>query len=390
MLVVFASAYQINCGPVAPAEQKRSGTLWVFAPGAHQATNECDPLLSMHETKEKEARFVVELKHISKVFQTNDGDFQALKDVNLQIPDGEIYGIIGMSGAGKSTLVRCINYLEVPTEGSVVIDGKELGSLTEKGLREERKSIGMIFQHFNLLQQKNVIDNVSFPLRINGVNKKDAHKRAAELLEIVGLADKANSYPVQLSGGQQQRVAIARALAGNPKILLCDEATSALDPQTTKSILELLKNINEKYGITIVIITHQMAVVREICSHVAVISKGHIVENGEVSEVFSRPKTKEARELIMLESGENTWYNESSEDDNCVRIVFTENSAYEPVISNMIKKFNCDVSIYQADTKKINGKTTGEMIIGLPKDEELSRQLKSYLTEKGIIVEEAR
>lgn len=333
---------------------------------------------------------IIQLKNISKTFVTDKGEFKALEDINLDISRGSIYGIIGMSGAGKSTLVRCINYLEVPTEGAVVIDGKELGSLTEKGLREERKSIGMIFQHFNLLQQKNVIDNVSFPLRINGVNKKDAHKRAAELLEIVGLADKANSYPVQLSGGQQQRVAIARALAGNPKILLCDEATSALDPQTTKSILELLKNINEKYGITIVIITHQMAVVREICSHVAVISKGHIVENGEVSEVFSRPKTKEARELIMLESGENTWYNESSEDDNCVRIVFTENSAYEPVISNMIKKFNCDVSIYQADTKKINGKTTGEMIIGLPKDEELSRQLKSYLTEKGIIVEEAR
>ena len=333
---------------------------------------------------------IIQLKNISKTFVTDKGEFKALENVSLDISRGSIYGIIGMSGAGKSTLVRCINYLEVPTEGSVVIDGKELGSLTEKGLREERKSIGMIFQHFNLLQQKNVIDNVSFPLRINGVNKKDAHKRAAEILEIVGLADKANSYPVQLSGGQQQRVAIARALAGNPKILLCDEATSALDPQTTKSILELLKNINEKYGITIVIITHQMAVVREICSHVAVISKGHIVENGEVSEVFSRPKTKEARELIMLESGDNTWYNESSEDDNCVRIVFTENSAYEPVISNMIKKFNCDVSIYQADTKKINGKTTGEMIIGLPKDEKLSRQLKDYLTEKGIIVEEAR
>lgn len=333
---------------------------------------------------------IIQLKNISKTFVTDKGEFKALENVSLDISRGSIYGIIGMSGAGKSTLVRCINYLEVPTEGDVVIDGKELGSLTEKGLREERKSIGMIFQHFNLLQQKNVIDNVSFPLRINGVNKKDAHKRAAELLEIVGLADKANSYPVQLSGGQQQRVAIARALAGNPKILLCDEATSALDPQTTKSILELLKNINEKYGITIVIITHQMAVVREICSHVAVISKGHIVENGEVSDVFSRPKTKEARELIMLESGDNTWYNESSEDDNCVRIVFTENSAYEPVISNMIKKFNCDVSIYQADTKKINGKTTGEMIIGLPKDEELSRQLKDYLTEKGIIVEEAR
>ena len=333
---------------------------------------------------------IIQLKNISKTFVTDKGEFKALEDINLDISRGSIYGIIGMSGAGKSTLVRCINYLEVPTEGAVVIDGKELGSLTEKGLREERKSIGMIFQHFNLLQQKNVIDNVSFPLRINGVNKKDAHKRAAELLEIVGLADKANSYPDQLSGGQQQRVAIARALAGNPKILLCDEATSALDPQTTKSILELLKNINEKYGITIVIITHQMAVVREICSHVAVISKGHIVENGEVSDVFSRPKTKEARELIMLESGDNTWYNESSEDDNCVRIVFTENSAYEPVISNMIKKFNCDVSIYQADTKKINGKTTGEMIIGLPKDKELSRQLKDYLTEKGIIVEEAR
>ena len=327
---------------------------------------------------------IIQLKNISKTFVTDKGEFKALEDINLDISRGSIYGIIGMSGAGKSTLVRCINYLEVPTEGAVVIDGKELGSLTEKGLREERKSIGMIFQHFNLLQQKNVIDNVSFPLRINGVNKKDAHKRAAELLEIVGLADKANSYPVQLSGGQQQRVAIARALAGNPKILLCDEATSALDPQTTKSILELLKNINEKYGITIVIITHQMAVVREICSHVAVISKGHIVENGEVSEVFSRPKTKEARELIMLESGENTWYNESSEDDNCVRIVFTENSAYEPVISNMIKKFNCDVSIYQADTKKINGKTTGEMIIGLPKDEELADSLRTILRKRAL------
>lgn len=207
---------------------------------------------------------MITLKNVSKTYETKDGTVHALQDVSLTINKGDIFGIIGMSGAGKSTLVRCLNFLERPTSGTVEIEGKDLSALSEKELRMERRGIAMIFQHFNLLMQKNVMDNVCFPLRIAGVSKADARKRAKELLEIVGLSDKAKAYPIQLSGGQKQRVAIARALASNPKILLCDEATSALDPQTTKSILALLKEINEKYGITIVIITHEMAVVREI------------------------------------------------------------------------------------------------------------------------------
>ena len=229
------------------------------------------------------------IEKVRKSFDTKDGVVEALKDVNLNIDSGDIYGIIGMSGAGKSTLVRCMNFLEVPTEGQVLIDGKALGDLTEKELRKQREEIGMIFQHFNLLMQKSVIDNVCFPLYIKGKKKAEARKRAAELLEIVGLGDRQNAYPAQLSGGQKQRVAIARALASDPKILLCDEATSALDPQTTSSILELLKKINKQFGITIVIITHQMSVVREICTHVAIMYEGEVVEKGLVADIFANP-----------------------------------------------------------------------------------------------------
>ena len=229
------------------------------------------------------------IEKVRKSFDTKDGVVEALKDVNLNIDSGDIYGIIGMSGAGKSTLVRCMNFLEVPTEGQVLIDGKALGDLTEKELRKQREEIGMIFQHFNLLMQKSVIDNVCFPLYIKGKKKAEARKRAAELLEIVGLGDRQNAYPAQLSGGQKQRVAIARALASDPKILLCDEATSALDPQTTSSILELLKKINRQFGITIVIITHQMSVVREICTHVAIMYEGEVVEKGLVADIFANP-----------------------------------------------------------------------------------------------------
>ena len=229
------------------------------------------------------------IEKVRKSFDTKDGVVEALKDVNLNIDSGDIYGIIGMSGAGKSTLVRCMNFLEIPTEGQVLIDGKALGDLTEKELRKQREEIGMIFQHFNLLMQKSVIDNVCFPLYIKGKKKAEARKRAAELLEIVGLGDRQNAYPAQLSGGQKQRVAIARALASDPKILLCDEATSALDPQTTSSILELLKKINRQFGITIVIITHQMSVVREICTHVAIMYEGEVVEKGLVADIFANP-----------------------------------------------------------------------------------------------------
>lgn len=245
------------------------------------------------------------IDHVSKTFENSEIQVHALHDINLNIDSGDIYGIIGMSGAGKSTLVRCLNYLEVPTEGHVYIGGKDLGTLSESELRRERSKISMIFQHFNLLMQKNVIDNVCFPLIIKGVKKKAAREKARELLKIVELSDKEKAYPAQLSGGQKQRVAIARALASEPEILLCDEATSALDPRTTSSILSLLKQINQDMGITIVIITHQMTVVREICNKVAILEQGHLVEHGDVTQVFLNPGTKAAKRLLKYEEADS-------------------------------------------------------------------------------------
>ena len=297
---------------------------------------------------------------------------------------------LSKSGAGKSTLVRCLNFLERPTEGEVLVGGKDLSTLTEKELRKQRQEIAMIFQHFNLLMQKNVIDNICFPLLLRGEKKADARRRAMELLKLVDLEEKANAYPSQLSGGQKQRVAIARALASDPKILLCDEATSALDPQTTASILALLKDINEKFGITIVIITHQMAVIREICKHVAILNHGVLVEEGEV---FNHPKSEAARELILGDISENQWNGETRQkervlEDKCLRIVFTENSAFEPVIANMILKFGVPVNILKADTKNVGGIAKGEMILGLPEGHELQEQIKAYMVEKGLEIEE--
>lgn len=244
---------------------------------------------------------IIRVENISKTFQASNGQVEAVKNITFSIEKGDIFGIIGLSGAGKSTLVRCLNLLERPNEGNIYIDGKNLMELSQRELRRERQDIGMIFQHFNLLMQRNVVDNVCFPLEIAGVRKKEARRRAMELLETVGLSDKAKAYPAQLSGGQKQRVAIARVLANNPKILLCDEATSALDPQTTKSILNLLKEINQNYGITIVVITHEMAVVREICSKVAVLEHGSLVEQGTVEKIFRAPKTEAAKRLILNE-----------------------------------------------------------------------------------------
>ena len=332
------------------------------------------------------------IQNVSKTYSTKDGNVQALKNVNLSIEQGDIYGIIGMSGAGKSTLVRCINYLEEPTEGKIFIKGKELGSFSKKELRKQREDIGMIFQHFNLLMQKSVLENICFPLYIHGKKKTDARKRAKELLEIVGLSDKAKAYPAQLSGGQKQRVAIARALASNPKILLCDEATSALDPQTTASILDLLKEINQKFGITIVIITHQMSVVREICSHVAIMKSGEVVEDGKVSEIFTHPKSDVARELISRDLGndiENTGKVAAkiSKGKN-VRIVFSENSSFEPVIANMILQFNEPVNILKANTKNVGGVAKGEMILGFQEDSNNVEKMKEYLIERGLEIEE--
>ena len=336
---------------------------------------------------------MIEVQELCKTFETDEGKVEALQNITLSIRAGEIYGIIGMSGAGKSTLVRCLNYLERPTSGTVSIEGKDLGALSEAELRKTRREISMIFQHFNLLMQKNVIDNICFPLVIGGMKKKEARKKAQELLEIVGLSEKASAYPAQLSGGQKQRVAIARALTVNPKILLCDEATSALDPRTTQSILQLLKEINKNYGITIVIITHEMSVVREICSHVAIIGEGHLVEQGRVSDIFAHPKTPEAKELILKGSGTDRRTLEDQQRElmkgkSCIRIVFSVNSSFEPVIANMVLKFGQPINILRADTKNVEGIARGEMILSLPDDRDMQEEMKAYLTERGLAVEE--
>lgn len=342
----------------------------------------------------------ITVSHLTKTFEQKGQTVEALRDVSLTIENGSIYGIIGMSGAGKSTLVRCFNYLEKPTSGEVCVEGRNLGTLSEKQLRAQRGSIAMIFQHFNLLMQKNVLDNVCFPMRLQGKKKKEARQRAMELLKTVDLEEKAAAYPAQLSGGQKQRVAIARALASEPKILLCDEATSALDPQTTASILALLKEINRKLGITIVIITHQMSVIREICSHVAIIEKGSLVESGRVEEIFAHPKSRAGRELILKdlpEGGtaemEGPWQGERRQRerlaaDKKLRVVFSENSAFEPLIANMVLKFGAPVNILRADTKNVAGVAKGEMILGLPQEKKLQREMEQYLQEKGLEIEE--
>ncbi len=330
---------------------------------------------------------IIEIKNLTKKFEVEGHVITALDGVSLSIEKGDVFGIIGMSGAGKSTLVRSINYLEKPSEGVVLIDGVNLEDLSEKELRKERSRIGMIFQNFNLLEQKNVIDNVCFPLEIAGVKKKDARVRARELLRLVNLEDKEKSYPSQLSGGQKQRVAIARALSTNPQILLCDEATSALDPQTTGSILSLLREINEKFGITIVIITHQMSVVTEVCKKVAIIDSGRLVEEGEVEKIFTNPQSDAAKELI---SGREIRYTplESLDTGRKIRIVFRENSAYEPVIANTILKMQAPLNILRADTRNVNGKAVGEMILGLPEGEELQNSIIDHIKEAGLTVTE--
>lgn len=333
------------------------------------------------------------IQDVSKTFETKDGSVQALNHVSLSIESGDIYGIIGMSGAGKSTLVRCMNFLEVPSEGKVLIDGKSLSEFSPKELRKEREKIGMIFQHFNLLMQKNVLENVCFPLYIQGKKKAEARAKALELLEIVGLADRAKAYPAQLSGGQKQRVAIARALASDPQILLCDEATSALDPQTTSSILELLQDINQKFGITIVIITHQMSVVREICTHVAIMKDGEVKEQGLVEEIFSHPKSQVAKELISKDSGNDVESKKLTQseiqDGEIVRIVFSENSAFEPVIANLILTFHEPVNILKANTKNVGGVAKGEMILQFMSDSTNVPEMKKFLTERGLEIGEA-
>lgn len=328
---------------------------------------------------------MIELRHLSKTFTTGDGEFQALQDVDLTIQTGDIFGIVGMSGAGKSTLVRCINLLERPTSGQVVIDGQELTALSPKELLGVRRSISMIFQQFNLLMQRTCLRNICFPLEIAGVSAAEAKKRALELLDIVGLPDKADAYPAQLSGGQKQRIAIARALASDPKVLLCDEATSALDPTTTRSILRLVQDINKRLGITVIIITHEMAVVEEICTHVAILERGRMVETGTVEEVFSNPKTDAGRRLVYPEGAQIGQFPVAG----VVRVAFNGGSSYEPLIASLAIDCGVKVNILGADTRNVGGKAFGSMLLGLPSDRGEAAKAMSYLkAQKDVTVEE--
>ena len=317
---------------------------------------------------------MIELRNLSKNFVTADGPVDALKHVNLTIRDGDIYGIIGMSGAGKSTLVRCINMLERPTEGSVVWDGTDLGALPEKQIQQVRHQITMIFQSFNLLMQRNCLENIMLPLKLIHTPRAEARKRAMELLETVGLPDKANSYPAQLSGGQQQRVAIARALATEPEVLLCDEATSALDPKTTHSILELIREINRKMGITVIVITHQMSVVQEICNRVAILENGEVVEEGDVSEVFSNPRANATRNLIYPEMTEGM--NLFSKGGQRLRIIFN-GAVTDPLIARMAMECGIAASIIGASTRSVGDREYGYMLLDIPGEpEDLAKAIR--------------
>ncbi len=327
---------------------------------------------------------MIRLEQVSKTFVQKDKQTEALKNVSLTIEDGSIFGIIGSSGAGKSTLVRCLNLLERPTEGKVYIDDTELTALGSADLRKERRKIGMVFQQFNLLAQRNALKNVCYPLEIAGVGARQAKERAKELLKMVGLEDRMYHYPAQLSGGQKQRVAIARALATEPKYLLCDEATSALDPNTTNSILELLKEINERLGVTIIVITHEMRVVEKICTHVAVLNEGEIIEEGSIQDVFLSPKTKVAQEMIYPKQK----FEKQDHSGRLFRLVFGGQASSEPVLANLVLHCQIPVNILGAGTEDIGGRAYGQMLLEFPDNEELIARAKKYLDEIQVHYEE--
>lgn len=329
---------------------------------------------------------IIQVRNLCKTFHGSENSVNALKNIDLTVEEGEIYGIIGLSGAGKSTLVRCLNLLERPTSGTVIVNGKEMTALPEKELRLARRSITMIFQSFNLLMQKTCLNNICFPMLISGVSKEKAKERAMELLELVNLTEKANAYPAQLSGGQKQRVAIARALATDPKVLLCDEATSALDPTTTNSILTLLKELNQKLGVTVVVITHQMSVIEEICSKVAILDDGEIVEEGKVEDIFANPSTDAARRLVYPGG---VIPERAATDSQVVRVAFEGGTAYYPLIASLAMDCGVKVNILGADTRNIDGKAFGTMLLGLPKDKNEAAKALSYLrSQHNVTVEE--
>lgn len=339
---------------------------------------------------------MITLQNISKTFIDGGKEVQAAKDVNLTIHDGDIFGIIGFSGAGKSTLVRCINLLERPTSGTVTVDDKEITALSAKELRKARKKIGMIFQHFNLMPSRTIFGNVAYPLKGSGLSKQEIADKVHNLLDLVGISEKENAYPSQLSGGQKQRVAIARALANDPKILLCDEATSALDPQTTKSILKLLQKVNETLGITIVVITHEMDVVKEICNRVAVMDHGNVVEEGEVFSIFATPQNKVTRDFIkttsnlqkieeLVEAGSTVVALKPGE--LIVRLSYIEKNASEPLISAVTEKFGIILNIIFADVEIVQNAPIGGTVAIVSGDKDKVEQALTYLKEKNVGVE---
>ena len=323
---------------------------------------------------------MIELRHLGKTYQTADKKIVALDDINITIRDGEIYGIIGLSGAGKSTLVRCINLLEKPTAGQVIIDGEDITVISRKRLLDLRRSIGMIFQDFNLFEQRSVLRNVTFPLEVAGVKHDITKERAMELLDVVGLKDRSKSFPSQLSGGQKQWVAIARALATNPKYLLCDEATSALDPNTTRAILDLLKRINRTMGVTIIVITHEMRVIDQICDKVAVLDKSKVAEEGRVSEVFINPQSEIAKELIL--PGKKNDFD--IHDGRRIRLTFHPEIGGKPLISEMVLDCQAPVNILYADLKEIDGAMYGQMLIELPEEDREAEKIISWLKKSHV------
>ncbi|HWR29930.1 MAG TPA: methionine ABC transporter ATP-binding protein [Negativicutes bacterium] len=339
---------------------------------------------------------MIKLENLHKTYQGDTGSLEALRGVSAHIPEGEIFGVIGKSGAGKSTLIRCINMLERPTSGSVVVDGEELTTMPERKLRDVRKKIGMIFQHFNLLSSRTVYDNIAFPLELAGKSAAEIAAAVDPLLELVGLTDKKNQYPAQLSGGQKQRIGIARALANNPKVLLCDEATSALDPQTTHSILTLLKDINQRFGLTIVIITHEMQVIKEICDRVAVIENGLIIEEGSVVDLFVRPQTPTTREFIRTIINHDMPEIFADIDFSPVpipgstlmlRLSFIGASANEPIIAGVLRRFNVEVNILFGNIDHLKNTPFGTLLVELSGEDSAIQAALNYLNAKELGIE---
>lgn len=328
---------------------------------------------------------IIQVNNLYKDFIDQNGNvFHALSNINLKINKQDIYGIIGLSGAGKSTLIRCINLLEKPTQGNIVFEGIDLTNISNKELLEKRQKMGMIFQNFNLFEQRNVLKNVMYPLEIANVDKKVAKEKAIELLNLVGLSEKIYSYPSSLSGGQKQRVAIARALANNPEVLLCDEPTSALDPNTTTQILDLLKEINEKLKVTIIIITHEMRVIDSICNKVSIIDNSEIVESGEVKEIFKNPKSKVAKQLILPKESFSI---NRIDGRKYLRLVF-DGTVSKPIISDLILSIKCEISILSSNVKTYENKAYGQMIIQVPDSKIIIEKIINYLLEKDIQVKE--